>query len=125
MQVQAPAEACEADCVLEILVGAISGVVAVHTWTVEGDVVIAMRQPPTPAVVGNAGGTYYLFRHPGGHIRSDYLHVPYQGGRTILQILGDGGSVNVPLSALEIVQDWPHSDNLPVIDLQRLAEGWT
>ena len=67
---------------------------------------------------------YYFFRHPGGQVASDYLHVPYVGGRTTLQLIGDGGSVGVPVSPFETIQDWPNSEDLPAIDLRQLAEGW-
>ena len=48
---------CERDCILQILTGAASAVVAVRTWTPEGEVYVWSRLPPTPIVVENAGGT--------------------------------------------------------------------
>ena len=112
-----------APCTFEVLTGAISRVIALRTWNVESDVVVAIQLPPTPLVIENAGGTYYFFRHPDHRIGTTYATVPYQGSVTLLQIIGDGGAVIIPPVLFERVCEWPDVADLPSLDFTNLMVG--
>lgn len=110
------------DCRVELLTGQISDLVALAVWTPESEVYLWTLQPATPAVL-HSGRTYYLYRHPGEWLESRYLWTTFFDNLVFVQILGDRGSLPVPLSAMEEVQDWPHVSELPALDVQSLQAG--
>jgi hypothetical protein len=102
-------------CVLELLTGAVSDTVAVNSWTTEGEAWVWLNLSATPMVLkGSPVGTCFFYRHPGQPVQSRHVFVDGPNEPTIIRILSEWESVIVPVSAYEVICDWPAVSALPI-----------
>ena len=107
---------------LAIILGSVSGLVAVDSDSDEAEEWATHHLPPTPMMTRTSKGRHRFYRHPGVPVRNK-VKIHAQGGQIALDVRGDGGYVIGPYSrhpsghVYEPLGDWttPLSE-LPVFD---------